>query len=199
MGTISAFAYRHRETKKNLCRGGRSQGLPNNDFYQTVRCHKPGDHIGYIHRSKHFICLSDTSLLARNIIASPFPTCWKQYDMPISCLFFIPGLVGCCWGFGCCSVHGQFSVHMPKFQCRSAILITSVARWFERLVWSTSWAQSVADGSGVWGLEPMYTAHIHFHPLHFYNPPKNLLFVLGSHNRKTCRSTRALGDNEQGW
>ena len=25
-GTISAFAYRHRETKKNLCRGGRSQG-----------------------------------------------------------------------------------------------------------------------------------------------------------------------------
>ena len=26
--TISAFAYRHRETKKNLCRGGRSQDLP---------------------------------------------------------------------------------------------------------------------------------------------------------------------------
>jgi len=25
LGTISAFAYRHRETKKNLCRGGRSQ------------------------------------------------------------------------------------------------------------------------------------------------------------------------------
>jgi len=24
LGTISAFAYRHRETKKNLCRGGRS-------------------------------------------------------------------------------------------------------------------------------------------------------------------------------
>ena len=31
-GTISAFAYRHRETKKNLCRGGRSQDLPNTDF-----------------------------------------------------------------------------------------------------------------------------------------------------------------------
>ena len=28
LGTISAFAYRHRETKKNLCRGGRSQDLP---------------------------------------------------------------------------------------------------------------------------------------------------------------------------
>ena len=32
MGTISAFAYRHRETKKNLCRGGRSQDLPNTDL-----------------------------------------------------------------------------------------------------------------------------------------------------------------------
>ena len=28
LGTISAFAYRHRETEKNLCRGGRSQDLP---------------------------------------------------------------------------------------------------------------------------------------------------------------------------
>ena len=27
LGTISAFAYRHRETEKNLCRGGRSQHL----------------------------------------------------------------------------------------------------------------------------------------------------------------------------
>ena len=32
LGTVSAFAYRHRETKKNLCRGGRSQDLPNTDF-----------------------------------------------------------------------------------------------------------------------------------------------------------------------
>ena len=28
LGTISAFAYRNRETEKNLCRGGRSQDLP---------------------------------------------------------------------------------------------------------------------------------------------------------------------------
>ena len=35
LGTISAFAYRHRETKKNLCRGGRSQDLPNTDFQPT--------------------------------------------------------------------------------------------------------------------------------------------------------------------
>jgi len=31
LGTVWAFAYRHRETKKNLCRGGRSQDLPNTD------------------------------------------------------------------------------------------------------------------------------------------------------------------------
>ena len=37
LGTISAFAYRHRENKKNLCRGGRSQDLPNNDFQPAVR------------------------------------------------------------------------------------------------------------------------------------------------------------------
>ena len=29
---ISVFAYRHRETKKTLCRGGRSQDLPNTDL-----------------------------------------------------------------------------------------------------------------------------------------------------------------------
>jgi len=28
LGTISAFAHGHRKTKKNLCRGGRSQDLP---------------------------------------------------------------------------------------------------------------------------------------------------------------------------
>jgi len=32
VGTILTFAYRHRETKKNLCRGGRSQDLPDTDF-----------------------------------------------------------------------------------------------------------------------------------------------------------------------
>ena len=30
--TISAFAFRHRETKKNLCRSGRSQDLPNTEL-----------------------------------------------------------------------------------------------------------------------------------------------------------------------
>ena len=37
LGTISVFAYRHRETKKNLCLGGRSQDLPSTDFYPAVR------------------------------------------------------------------------------------------------------------------------------------------------------------------
>ena len=32
LGTVSAFAYGHRETKKHLCRGGRSQDLPDTDF-----------------------------------------------------------------------------------------------------------------------------------------------------------------------
>ena len=32
LGTISAFAYRHRENKKNLCQGGWSQDLPSTDF-----------------------------------------------------------------------------------------------------------------------------------------------------------------------
>ena len=36
LGTISAFDYRQRETKKNLCRGGGSQDLPNTDFQPAV-------------------------------------------------------------------------------------------------------------------------------------------------------------------
>jgi len=32
LGTISAFAFRHRETKKNLFRDGRSKDLPDTDF-----------------------------------------------------------------------------------------------------------------------------------------------------------------------
>jgi hypothetical protein len=34
---ISAFTYRHRETEKNLCRGGRSQDFPSTDFEPAVR------------------------------------------------------------------------------------------------------------------------------------------------------------------
>jgi len=32
LGTISAFVFRHKEANKSLCRGGRSQDLPNTDF-----------------------------------------------------------------------------------------------------------------------------------------------------------------------
>jgi len=37
MGTISAFAYRHREKKKKLCRGDRSHDLLNTDLQPAVR------------------------------------------------------------------------------------------------------------------------------------------------------------------
>ena len=36
-GTIPAFAVVHRETKKNRCRDGRSQDLPDTDFYPAFR------------------------------------------------------------------------------------------------------------------------------------------------------------------
>ena len=39
LGTISAFAYRLRETKKNLCRGGRLQDLPDTDFQPPIQQH----------------------------------------------------------------------------------------------------------------------------------------------------------------
>ena len=37
LGTVSAFAFRHMETKKNLCRDGLSQDLQNTDFQPAVR------------------------------------------------------------------------------------------------------------------------------------------------------------------
>ena len=36
LGTISAFAYRHRETKKNMFRGGRSRDPPDTDFQPAI-------------------------------------------------------------------------------------------------------------------------------------------------------------------
>ena len=54
LGTISAFAYRHRETEKNLCRGGRSQDLPNTDFQLAVRRLKQKKKLQQIHiRQQH--------------------------------------------------------------------------------------------------------------------------------------------------
>ena len=40
LGTISPFAYRYRETKKNLCRGGWSQDLPDTDFLASSSASK---------------------------------------------------------------------------------------------------------------------------------------------------------------
>ena len=36
-GTIAAFAFKHKETKKNLCRGDRSQDLLDTDFQPAIR------------------------------------------------------------------------------------------------------------------------------------------------------------------
>ena len=44
LGAILAFVYRHRETKNYLCRGGRSQDLPNADFQPAVRHLTPAIH-----------------------------------------------------------------------------------------------------------------------------------------------------------
>ena len=64
LGTISAFAFTHRETKKNLCRGDRSQDLPNGDlrgvtgtisYFCTspyiAKCYR--DHILFLYESIH--------------------------------------------------------------------------------------------------------------------------------------------------
>ena len=37
LGTISAFAFKHKETKKNLGRDGWSQDLPNTDMMPAAR------------------------------------------------------------------------------------------------------------------------------------------------------------------
>jgi hypothetical protein len=42
LGTISAFALKHRETKKNLCRGGRSQDLPDTEQLKFLRGFEAG-------------------------------------------------------------------------------------------------------------------------------------------------------------
>ena len=63
LGTVSAFAYRHRETKKNLCRGGRSQDLPNKNLSDLKTKSVP--------RSKHSASAIKTNrlMLCRVIIA----------------------------------------------------------------------------------------------------------------------------------
>ena len=37
LGNHLSIAYKHKETKKNLCRGGHSQDFPNTDFFPAVR------------------------------------------------------------------------------------------------------------------------------------------------------------------
>ena len=71
------------------------------------------------------------------------------------------------------------------------------------MVWTSSLVHQLGPVGGGWFWGMRVGAYVHsthsFPSPTFLQPPhKNLLFVLGSHNRKTCRSARALGDNEQG-
>ena len=73
LGTISAFACRHRETKKNLCRGGRSQDLPDTDFKPAVRHLKQEQqythrvHTVYIVRTVHTVHRVHTVYTVRTV------------------------------------------------------------------------------------------------------------------------------------
>ena len=42
----------------------------------------------------------------------------------------------------------------------------------------------------------MYTAHIHFHSLHFYNPPKTFCLYVEATIRKRVGAEEATGENE---
>ena len=62
LGTVSAFAYRHRETKKNLCRGGRSQDLPSTDFQPAVR------HLKYKKKKQYTHSTTNTHKITTTIL-----------------------------------------------------------------------------------------------------------------------------------
>ena len=76
-GTISAFACRHRETKKNLCRGGRSQDLPDTDFQPAVRHLKAVRHLQSSPASS-LGSLSYTSLLSLYTIGQIYEKTHQQ-------------------------------------------------------------------------------------------------------------------------
>ena len=72
LGTISPFAYRHSETKKNLRRDGRSQDLPNTDFQPAILLHI-FLHIVYILYTYNFLHSPVTSsLIGLNILNALF-------------------------------------------------------------------------------------------------------------------------------
>ena len=65
--TISAFAYRYRETKKNLCRGGRSQDLPDTNFQPAIRQLKYGtEHVPSSINDRQYTYKRNTETLSCN-------------------------------------------------------------------------------------------------------------------------------------
>ena len=73
LGTISAFAYRHKETKKNMCRGGRWQDLPSTDFQPALTFIK--NKISFFH--VRFMLLQRPEIFA-SLSLGPFSV-WKVY------------------------------------------------------------------------------------------------------------------------
>jgi len=93
LGTISAFAYRHRETEKNLCRGGRSQDFPNTDWMDSSV--SPKNEIWFLR-----VCHHISNAVYKWNLASSFVErlCW----------FELRHLCGCNWGL-LYSVLGAFA------------------------------------------------------------------------------------------
>ena len=86
LGTISAFAFRHRETKKNLCRDGRLQDLPNTDFQPAVRDLKLKSsnahtvqqiHITYQHTQDNY---NNTQVNQRQLHTRQLKTSYKTHE-----------------------------------------------------------------------------------------------------------------------
>ena len=72
LGTISAFAYRHRETKKNLCRGDRSQDLPNTDLLPSSPASKVKTAVHSQYRKYTILGLLHLILLIKFSVFSSF-------------------------------------------------------------------------------------------------------------------------------
>ena len=77
LGAISAFAYRHRETEKNLCRGGRSQDLPNTDFQPAVRHLKHVELIVIINKICYF-CIQLAVYIIVSVMHGHTNIKWKK-------------------------------------------------------------------------------------------------------------------------
>ena len=68
LGTISVFAFRHWENKKNLCRVGPSQDLPDTDFQPAIR------QLKYVRQQYTHKTAKGTYFLLNNVFQKAIPT-----------------------------------------------------------------------------------------------------------------------------